>query len=565
MFLDWAERQADEYDQKCREEVRKMFRRADELGRQKRESAPAQADTQSVAAPVGAVPAAPVAERGPLGDDARHMLKHAERVSECVDSGDLSAMLGVVRDDLLLWATSLKDQVAWYFHNYGEHGGPVGLYQAGMRPFWFARPILGATEAYEMIEFQKGAEQAQAFKRRFDRLDSSRREFLELLVSYGGPADCPDYYEFQAAVDDARSTLRKTSFSFAEYLRLLQSQTAPGEPAAGKGDQGQGTPPEYRPVHLAEDQRRLLRQGILSLTLGEAHRLAEWWDVLAEEFQRAGVLSFSDEHTDISEWLANGRQPWTGTRSLTLLEDVTAQLSLLAEALGVDSTRLGEIDSTVWYDRRPEEGTCRAALGDLNRLYRRLSYLDESARWIGKSVEECTVGELTQMSGKPTESARVAPAPGRREHEVPAHEAHCFVVTHEGQRYLDEAGYRQIAAGSGDYEVFADELLHEARRRHVGEPLITPKIPASYFQVLRAIVETRGYYDPNRDDPPREQRWSAKQIVQRARKAVDISYRDPHGKKTWRLFKTHRPENRAVYHFNPDPGFRFALIFLPHA
>jgi len=148
--------------------------------------------------------------------------------------------------------------------------------------------------------------------------------------------------------------------------------------------------------------------------------------------------------------------------------------------------------------------------------------------------------------------------------ELTARNAHCFAVTHDDRRYLDESAYRQLMAAAGDYHVFADGLTHEVRKKQGKKIIRTTDIPASYFQVLRAVVDKRGYFDPAYDDPDPE-RFSGRQILQRARKTVDIKYRDAKGKMTWRLFKTSKPANRAVYRFDPDADFPFALIFLPHA
>jgi hypothetical protein len=144
-------------------------------------------------------------------------------------------------------------------------------------------------------------------------------------------------------------------------------------------------------------------------------------------------------------------------------------------------------------------------------------------------------------------------------------ESYCVAFTHAGRRYLNEAAYRELVNAAGVYEVFADELSHEAHKKHGNKTTRQTDIPASYFQMLRAVVDKRGYFDPVNDDPQPEQRWSAKQILQRARKTIDVSYEDRQGKKTWRLLKSHKPANRAVYCLEPDPDFPFALIFLPRA
>ena len=148
--------------------------------------------------------------------------------------------------------------------------------------------------------------------------------------------------------------------------------------------------------------------------------------------------------------------------------------------------------------------------------------------------------------------------------KLTAANAFCFAVTHEGRQYLDGEGYQRLVGSADDYAVFGDELSHEGRKKQGKKIAQKTGIPASYFRILRAVVESRTYFDPVRDDPQQE-RFSGRQTFQRARKVVDVSYKDPRGRTCWHLFKTSKPGNRAVYRFDPDGGFPFALIFLPRA
>ena len=139
----------------------------------------------------------------------------------------------------------------------------------------------------------------------------------------------------------------------------------------------------------------------------------------------------------------------------------------------------------------------------------------------------------------------------------------CVVVTHEGTVHLDEAGYRQLAESASDYEIFADERAASVTKRMPGqaEKETLADIKASYFRIIRAAVEKRGYFDPA-IEPPVESHVSGKQTFQRARQTIDIKA-SGNGSSSWRLFKTKKPENHAVYHFQPEPDCKFALIFLP--
>jgi hypothetical protein len=121
---------------------------------------------------------------------------------------------------------------------------------------------------------------------------------------------------------------------------------------------------------------------------------------------------------------------------------------------------------------------------------------------------------------------------------------------------LDEKGYQELVATADKYDVFADERTKaivkgptSARQQNCAT--------ASHFRSIRLAIDKRGYFDPVNDDL--EDLVSAQQIFQRARRLFDPRS----GNSPWKLFKTVRGGERAVYYFNPDPGVSFAFIFLP--
>jgi hypothetical protein len=138
------------------------------------------------------------------------------------------------------------------------------------------------------------------------------------------------------------------------------------------------------------------------------------------------------------------------------------------------------------------------------------------------------------------------------------------VLDNTGWHELDEAGYQRLLEAVGDYEIFADERSKTIWRKVGGRAKRQEGIRASYFRILRAGVEKKGYFDPNIEAPDEEQ-ISGKQIFRSARRAIDIKYKNKDGKATWKLFKSVKVENHTEYQFQPDENLSFALIFLPRA
>jgi len=133
--------------------------------------------------------------------------------------------------------------------------------------------------------------------------------------------------------------------------------------------------------------------------------------------------------------------------------------------------------------------------------------------------------------------------------------------THDGWQDLDEAAYAQLIDNVAGYDLVADELSRRVWKRVEGHkrPKLAEDIQAGYFRIVHMAVEKVGYFDPSVDGPDDLQ--SGKQIFQRARQVIDVKHSAKPAK--WRLFKSVNVDRHAEYQFQPDPDFRFALIFLP--
>ncbi|HOW74231.1 MAG TPA: hypothetical protein PKY77_26815 [Phycisphaerae bacterium] len=134
--------------------------------------------------------------------------------------------------------------------------------------------------------------------------------------------------------------------------------------------------------------------------------------------------------------------------------------------------------------------------------------------------------------------------------------------THDGWQDLDEVAYAQLIDRVAEFDLMADELSRRVWKRVGGRskrPDLTDDVQAGYFRIVHMAVEKVGYFDPSVDGP--DDLLAGKQIFQRARKAIDVKYSAKPAK--WRLFKTVNVDHHAEYQFQPDPDFRFALIFLP--
>ncbi len=137
------------------------------------------------------------------------------------------------------------------------------------------------------------------------------------------------------------------------------------------------------------------------------------------------------------------------------------------------------------------------------------------------------------------------------------------VHTDRGWQELDDAGYKRLLEAVDDFDLMADERSGTVWKREQGGALHVraDSVQPSYFHMIRFAVEKIGYFDPDVHGP--EDRAAGKQTFQRARKAIDVKYTAESGRAEWRLFKTRKVDDHAEYQFEPDPDYRYALIFLP--
>lgn len=133
------------------------------------------------------------------------------------------------------------------------------------------------------------------------------------------------------------------------------------------------------------------------------------------------------------------------------------------------------------------------------------------------------------------------------------------VRTHEGWQDLDEAAYGRLIDDVAQYDLVADERTRRVWKRLDGrkQPKLTVGVQAGYFRMIYMAVDKVGYFDPSVAGPDDLQ--AGKQIFQRARQTIDIKHSVKPAK--WRLFKSVKVERHTEYQFQPDPDFRFALIF----
>ena len=231
-------------------------------------------------------------------EDMQHCLDCEQQVAEGVHNGDLEAVLSVLATDLVYWGRSLKHHMFNLFHQYEMEGS--GFFSAGIVPFWFARPIVGAEQAFEMVEVHLGVDYAAAFGGRIDGFYRARHEFLELATGYDGPLGCQEYYEFFAQVDDARSAIRKRAFALAEHVRLLGSQvrtkSGPEQARSGLGPHASA-----EPSNIASCPRAAVAPS--DETLEEATRPEQGGPLLHPEIYHSDISP--EQYTDIhkaSEW-----------------------------------------------------------------------------------------------------------------------------------------------------------------------------------------------------------------------------------------------------------------------
>jgi len=170
----------------------------------------------------------PEDEGGPVNADWQRVSEYQRRVAEAVRSANLSSLLEVLTEDIVDWATHLKRYMFQLFEGY--EGKRLLSPHAGFAPIWLGRPIVGANEAFDLLEFHKSPEHAKAYARRIDELLKARRDFLLFATSFEGTSDSRGYGEFQASVDGLRHDLKYHALSVAEYVDLVRSQIAPGRP-----------------------------------------------------------------------------------------------------------------------------------------------------------------------------------------------------------------------------------------------------------------------------------------------------------------------------------------------
>lgn len=132
----------------------------------------------------------------------------------------------------------------------------------------------------------------------------------------------------------------------------------------------------------------------------------------------------------------------------------------------------------------------------------------------------------------------------------------------EGWKQLTEDEYSRLVNQSKKYDILADELTRTVYKKEKGRASKRENIQAIFFKIIREALDNPGPFDPTIASSM-EDFSSAKQLFQRARKALDSKRKGADGRENWCLFKTVVSDKHAVYQFQPSPNIQFALIFLP--
>ena len=151
------------------------------------------------------------------------------RLAEAVRAGDVSKTLRVLADDLCYWAGNLKQHLLHHVSHLAKdpsfvrmrdvpEDAPFRIYET-----WILRSWIGSHEAFDLLEFHKGAEYARSFSARLDRLHEARAEFAKLLIQYTVRTRGEDA-EGIFALDEIRKDLKHQALWLAEHLDRIATQ-----------------------------------------------------------------------------------------------------------------------------------------------------------------------------------------------------------------------------------------------------------------------------------------------------------------------------------------------------
>lgn len=154
----------------------------------------------------------------------------ATRLSIALESGHVGNALRVFAEGLAFWANGLKRHL--FDHCYHDTKNPMlrPMFQSPngprftMVPGWIVEQWVGMHEAYDLVEFHKGSEQARALSERLQRLVDAREEFSQQVVDVTCRCRCEFGMEESLALEEAEKDLRRHAYGLCEHLGLLASQ-----------------------------------------------------------------------------------------------------------------------------------------------------------------------------------------------------------------------------------------------------------------------------------------------------------------------------------------------------
>lgn len=152
-----------------------------------------------------------------------------ERLVTAVSAGSVGDVLRVLAEDIGEWARNLKHHCLHQIIHSAKDpmfvrmraipkDSPFQVYEP-----WVMRDWIGSREAYDLIEFRKGAEYASSFSTRLDRLHAARNQFCRSVIDYTVRTRGEEI-EGVYVLDEARKDLKSMALGLAEHLDVIALQ-----------------------------------------------------------------------------------------------------------------------------------------------------------------------------------------------------------------------------------------------------------------------------------------------------------------------------------------------------
>ena len=229
----------------------------------------------------------------------------SDALEEARVAGDIAGVLEAVARGVCFWGVTLKRGMSDLFADSddGRFERRLSCGHPLVRPMFLVEPFPGAPDAFDMIEFELGAERANAFRQRVEKLEQQKQEFAQAVVDLARRWDESPNVGAWANLDEHRSWLRDQAFECGRYLESLAGlvRARSGSGTASTRDSNKSTP-------------ALSTAPTIGGETTEGHLLTRWRKLNAMERAIAvallekGCLSASASHLPSQETLSR----WAG-------------------------------------------------------------------------------------------------------------------------------------------------------------------------------------------------------------------------------------------------------------